>query len=92
MSDFENKCFGKSDMPIKSGTEDSFCTEAYIDGLCGYIRSCDTPMTISIQGSGGSGRTSMLKMISEKLVNKISPLSASTRGSPRSLTSDLRFP
>ena len=70
MSDFENKCFGKSDLPISGGAEDSFSTEAYIDGLCGYIGSCDTPMTISIQGSGGSGRTSMLKMISEKLVEK----------------------
>ena len=70
MSDFENKCFGKSDLPISGGAEDSFSTEAYIDGLCGYIGSCDTPMTISIQGSGGSGRTSMLKMISDKLVDK----------------------
>lgn len=68
MSNFQNKCFGTSDMPILSGAEDSFCTEAYIDGLCGYIRSCETPMTISIQGGGGSGRTSMLKMMSEKLL------------------------
>ncbi len=68
MSYYENKCFGTSDLPILSGAEDSFCTEAYIDGLCGYIRSCETPMTISIQGGGGSGRTSMLKMMSEKLL------------------------
>lgn len=69
MSDFENKCFGNSDLPIKGGAEDSFSTEAYIEGLCAYIRNCDTPMTISIQGSGGSGRTSMLEMMAEKLLN-----------------------
>ena len=71
MSDFENKCFGTSDLPIMSGAEDSFSTEAYIDGLCGYIRNCETPMTISIQGDGGSGRTSMLKMMSEKLLDDV---------------------
>lgn len=71
MSDFENKCFGTSDLPILSGAEDSFSTEAYIDGLCGYIKSCETPMTISIQGGGGSGRTSMLKMMSEKLLEDV---------------------
>ena len=71
MSYYENKCFGTSDLPILSGAEDSFCTEAYIDGLCGYIRSCETPMTISIQGGGGSGRTSMLKMMSEKLLENV---------------------
>ena len=71
MSDFENKCFGTSDLPIMSGAEDSFSTEAYIDGLCRYIRNCETPMTISIQGDGGSGRTSMLKMMSEKLLDDV---------------------
>lgn len=70
MNDFENKCFGKADLPISGSSEDSFSTKAYIEGLCGYIGSCDTPMTISIQGSGGSGRTSMLKMIREKLEQK----------------------
>lgn len=68
MNSFQNKCFGTSDLPIIRGADDSFCTEAYIDGLCGYIKNCETPMTISIQGGGGSGRTSMLKMMSEKLL------------------------
>lgn len=68
MYNFQNKCFGTSDLPIVRGADDRFCTEAYIDGLCGYIKSCRTPMTISIQGGGGSGRTSMLKMMSEKLL------------------------
>ena len=39
----------------------------YIEGVSRFIESCPTPMTIAIQGSLGSGRTSFMKLLSEHL-------------------------
>ena len=39
----------------------------YIEGVSGFISECATPMTIVIQGSWGSGRNSILQMLSESL-------------------------
>ena len=36
---------------------------AATNALCSFIRSCETPMTISIQGDWGSGKTSMMNMM-----------------------------
>ena len=57
---------GYPDKPVNSLKNDLFSIETYIDGLCQFIRNCDTPMTISIQGDWGSGKTSMMNMICEK--------------------------
>ncbi len=39
----------------------------YIEGVSGFINSCATPMTIAIQGSGGSGRNGIMKMLFDSL-------------------------
>lgn len=54
---------GYPDKPVASITEDLFNVEVYVNALCSFIRSCDTPMTISIQGDWGSGKTSMMNMM-----------------------------
>lgn len=58
---------GCQDVPVASITEDMFDLSTYINGLCSFIRRCDTPITISIQGDWGSGKTSMMNMIRENL-------------------------
>ena len=65
---------GWQDIPVKSITDDMFNISIYINGLCSFIRSCDTPMTISIQGDWGSGKTSMMNMIQENLQGTIHPI------------------
>ena len=65
---------GYTDKPVEKLTEDSFGIKTYINGLCQFIVSCDTPMTISIQGDWGSGKTSMMNMIKEHLGEKIVPI------------------
>jgi hypothetical protein len=47
--------------------DDTFGIGLYIDGLCRFITECDTPMTISIQGDWGSGKTSFMNMIRERI-------------------------
>ena len=46
---------------------DQFGIRKYIEGVSGFIRECTTPMTIAIQGSWGSGRNSILQMLSDSL-------------------------
>ena len=57
------KNMGYPDKPVASISEDLFNVEVYVNALCSFIRSCDTPMTVSIQGDWGSGKTSMMNMM-----------------------------
>ena len=65
---------GCPDKPVASISEDLFNVSTYINGLCSFVRSCDTPMTISIQGDWGSGKTSMMNMMRENLQASIWPI------------------
>ncbi len=65
---------GWQDVPVASIADDMFNISVYINGLCSFIRNCDTPMTISIQGDWGSGKTSMMNMIRENLQGTIHPI------------------
>ena len=66
--------FGNTDRPIENISNDTFGISSYVDGLCSFIVNCDTPMTISIQGDWGSGKTSMMNMIKEKISNSVCPI------------------
>lgn len=66
--------FGNTDKPIEKIANDTFGISSYVDGLCSFIVNCDTPMTISIQGDWGSGKTSMMNMIREKIANDVCPI------------------
>lgn len=62
---------GFTDKPTSTIKEDFFRVEQYISGLSDFIRECNTPMTIAIQGDWGSGKTSMMNMIRENLGDKV---------------------
>lgn len=53
-----------SDMPA---IKDQLGTEKQQDGLVNFMRNCSTPMTIAIQGDWGTGKTSMMQQLKEKL-------------------------
>ena len=63
-----NVC-GHPDKPIEKNDNDLFVVDMYVDGLCEFVCNCSTPMTISIQGDWGSGKTSMMKMMEERIKN-----------------------
>lgn len=46
---------------------DKLGTGGYAKTLAEYIRECDTPITIGVQGEWGSGKTSLLNMIREDI-------------------------
>lgn len=49
-----------NDQPTK---EDFFEISSYIQGLQNFIKECTTPMTLSIQGDWGTGKTSIMKQL-----------------------------
>ena len=61
------KVKGNVDNPIKTYTNDRLSLKAQIDGLAHFIQSCETPMTISVQGAWGSGKTSFFNMVKDKI-------------------------
>jgi hypothetical protein len=68
------KHVGYPDKPVASITEDLFHVEVYVDALCQFIETCDTPMTVSIQGDSSSGKTSMMNMMRAKMADSIWPV------------------
>ena len=65
---------GSNDHSIESVECDLFNVRQYVMGLSEFIQTCRTPMTISIQGDWGSGKTSMMYMIKEQLEGRTETL------------------
>lgn len=63
-----------SDMPVESLRYDYFGLEKYVLGLAAFVRNCDTPTTIAVQGDWGSGKTSILNMVREELGDEVLPI------------------
>ena len=51
----------------EAASKDLFAIQKYIDGLSTFIQNCNTPMTISIQGTWGTGKTSLMQIVQDKL-------------------------
>lgn len=60
---------GLSDAPIMSRGEDTLNMRAYAEALADFTRTCKTPMTISIQGDWGSGKSSIMHMIQSEITS-----------------------
>lgn len=58
---------GLSDAPIMSRDADTLNMRAYAAALADFTRTCKTPMTISIQGDWGSGKSSIMHMIQSEI-------------------------
>ena len=50
-----------------AASKDLFEIGPYIKGLSDFIKECKTPMTISIQGTWGTGKTSIMNMVEAEL-------------------------
>ena len=47
--------------------EDKLFRDGYVKGSSKFIKECATPMTIAIQGNGGTGKTSLFNLIEAEL-------------------------
>lgn len=61
----KNLKIGSTDSPA---VVDQFNIGLYIEGLTSFIQDCKMPMTIAIQGDWGTGKTSVMNMVMEKLI------------------------
>jgi hypothetical protein len=57
-----------TDHPIAKYDDDMLGNNAYVDGLLDFILNAETPVTIGVQGGWGSGKTSLINMLQEKLL------------------------
>lgn len=58
---------GSCDTALESRDQDRLALKHYADGLAAFISSCQTPMTIGVQGEWGSGKTSLMKLVRAEL-------------------------
>lgn len=58
---------GLSDAPIMTRDADTLNMQAYASALADFTQTCKTPMTISIQGDWGSGKSSIMHMIQSEI-------------------------
>ncbi len=55
------------DSPLQQRNHEALGVGMYADVLSDFIRNCETPITIGIQGDWGIGKTSMLNMVKENI-------------------------
>lgn len=65
---------GVTDVPIDIKDKDMLDIERYVSGLVNFITHCRTPMTISMQGDWGTGKTSFINLIDNVLKDNTSKL------------------
>lgn len=65
--DIENRSTARNDAPTN---QDALHIDSYIKVLGEFLASCDTPMTVAIQGDWGSGKTSLMGMVKADLENE----------------------
>lgn len=54
---------GLTDSPIHAETDEALGLRAHAEALAEFVRGCQTPMTIALQGDWGSGKTSLMNLI-----------------------------
>ena len=62
-----NKITSVTDQPIRGVESDLLESEKYANALSSFILESDTPLTIGMQGEWGTGKTSLMYLIKEKL-------------------------
>lgn len=62
-----NESRGLRDMPLQADETDFLGIDRYAQALAEFIRECQTPMTIGIQGDWGSGKTSLMNLVEGRL-------------------------
>ena len=63
----KNKITSITDQPIRDVESDLLESEKYATALSTFVLESDTPLTIGMQGEWGTGKTSLMYMIKEKL-------------------------
>ncbi len=55
------------DLPRRADEKDSFGITKYEEGLVSFLQDVDTPLTLALQGEWGSGKTSLMNLLKQRL-------------------------
>ncbi len=58
---------GLRDLPFSDGSKDKLGMDEYALALARFVQTCQTPITIAVRGGAGSGKTSFMNLVDEKL-------------------------
>jgi hypothetical protein len=58
---------GLRDLPVENIDEESLGLSDFASSLSEFVLKCETPLTISLQGDWGSGKTSLMNLVRENL-------------------------
>ena len=67
MTEMQHGAAGFPDTAIVNDAQDRLGMARYARALGAFIATCDTPMTVAVQGGWGCGKTSLLNLIREEL-------------------------
>ena len=62
-----------NDKPISRIDDDRLKISSYVDALSSFIIEGETPLTIGLQGEWGTGKTSMMNLIREQIIEEQVP-------------------
>lgn len=62
-----NTNVGLRDIPLEKLEDESLGISDYVHALSDFILTCETPMTVALQGDWGSGKTSFMNLIRKKI-------------------------
>ena len=55
------------DLPRQKREDDLFAIDKYKNGLLQFVKNAETPITITLQGEWGSGKTSLMNSLQDEL-------------------------
>ena len=62
-----NDKIGYNDLPISIDGQDKLGMMSYVNGFSEFLENCSTPITVSISGEWGSGKTSFMNLVNLQL-------------------------
>lgn len=58
---------GKVDFPVQYMQEDKLSIDMQVNGFSDFIMHCETPLAVAIQGPWGSGKTSFVNLVMDRV-------------------------
>ncbi len=62
----------------KETETDSLKIDKYVKGCAEFIRNCETPMSIAVQGDWGTGKSSFMRMVEKKIKDDVTVIRFNT--------------
>lgn len=83
----DKKDISMNDESVSSISNDLLQIKEYINGLKSFVSTCETPMTMSIQGKWGAGKSSIMQLLQNALEGKDDSDSKSSKSKSSKATS-----